>query len=309
MIETPTVFVLGAGASIPYGYPSGEKLREEICHELEDPSHSYGRMLQRQGYSPNEILEFRNNFFYSGKSSIDAYLEHNKEFIDIGKLVIARSLIPHEDLDYLFQKVEGRFQKRSNDKWYDYFYNRFDTSFDEFDTNEFSVITFNYDRSFEQFLFTALKYSYNKSDKECSDLLKKIPIVHVHGKLDDLDWQNPNGRPYDANVESDELLKKSADGIKIIHENIDNSKSFKEAQKLLERSHKIQFLGFGYNKTNLERLKILNFTNKTIQGTCVGLADAEKGYVTKLFHESFKSPIQLLSGDTLGYLKTNFYFE
>ncbi|WP_156096076.1 hypothetical protein [Methanobacterium sp. SMA-27] len=42
MIKTPTVFVLGAGASIPYGYPSGEKLREEICHELEDPSHPYG---------------------------------------------------------------------------------------------------------------------------------------------------------------------------------------------------------------------------------------------------------------------------
>ena len=58
MIKTPTVFVLGAGASIPYGYPSGEKLREEICHELEDPSHPYGRMLQSQGFSEKEILEF-----------------------------------------------------------------------------------------------------------------------------------------------------------------------------------------------------------------------------------------------------------
>jgi hypothetical protein len=58
MIKTPTVFVLGPGASIPYGYPSGEKLREEICHELEDPSHPYGRMLQSQGFSEKEILEF-----------------------------------------------------------------------------------------------------------------------------------------------------------------------------------------------------------------------------------------------------------
>ena len=297
MIETPTVFILGAGASIPYGYPSGEKLREEICHELEDPSHPYGRMLKRQGFSEKDILKFRHNFFYSGKSSIDAFLEHNNEFIDIGKLVIARSLIPHENLDSLFQKGDN--------KWYDYFYNRFDTSFDEFDTNKFGVITFNYDRSFEQFLFTALKNSYNKSDKECSDLLEKIPIIHVHGKLDDLDWQNPDGRPYEVNLESDELLKRSADCIKIIHEDIKDSKSFEDAHKLLDRTEKIYFLGFGYNKKNLERLKISDYLDKIIQGTSLGLESAENAYARNLF----ENRINLYNYDTLGFLRTYFEFK
>ena len=31
MINTNTVFVLGAGASIPYGFPSGAELREILC--------------------------------------------------------------------------------------------------------------------------------------------------------------------------------------------------------------------------------------------------------------------------------------
>jgi hypothetical protein len=31
MITTPTVFILGAGASIPYGFPSGLDLVDMIC--------------------------------------------------------------------------------------------------------------------------------------------------------------------------------------------------------------------------------------------------------------------------------------
>ena len=31
MIERPTLFVLGAGASEPYGYPTGAELRRYIC--------------------------------------------------------------------------------------------------------------------------------------------------------------------------------------------------------------------------------------------------------------------------------------
>ena len=34
MIETPTLFVLGAGASKPYGYPTGPELRSEIVPTL-----------------------------------------------------------------------------------------------------------------------------------------------------------------------------------------------------------------------------------------------------------------------------------
>jgi len=30
MIEHNTVFILGAGASVPYGYPTGNKLRHDI---------------------------------------------------------------------------------------------------------------------------------------------------------------------------------------------------------------------------------------------------------------------------------------
>ena len=34
MIKTPTVLILGAGASINYGFPSGLQLKNEICREI-----------------------------------------------------------------------------------------------------------------------------------------------------------------------------------------------------------------------------------------------------------------------------------
>ena len=34
MITTPTVLILGAGASINYGFPSGLQLKAEICRDL-----------------------------------------------------------------------------------------------------------------------------------------------------------------------------------------------------------------------------------------------------------------------------------
>ena len=45
MIRTPTVLVLGAGASMEYGFPSGERLRQQIVEglstESQDPQSRY----------------------------------------------------------------------------------------------------------------------------------------------------------------------------------------------------------------------------------------------------------------------------
>jgi len=56
--------------------------------------------------------------------------------------------------------------------WYQYFCDKLNTSFEEFDQNKISIITFNYDRSLEHSLFTALKNSYGKNDRDCALKLK-----------------------------------------------------------------------------------------------------------------------------------------
>ena len=41
MIEEDTVFILGAGASCPYGFPDGKKLRSEIFDRFERDFNTY----------------------------------------------------------------------------------------------------------------------------------------------------------------------------------------------------------------------------------------------------------------------------
>jgi hypothetical protein len=101
LLEVPTVFVLGAGASAPYGFPTGFDLSKNIVSGL-----TYGPMLGALrdigGIPSEELLHFRKEFYESGKNSVDAFLEHRDDLLAIGKLVTARALIEKEVVDELF---------------------------------------------------------------------------------------------------------------------------------------------------------------------------------------------------------------
>jgi len=41
--------------------------------------------------------------------------------------------------------------------WYEYLFNQLTTRFDDFEKNKLSILTFNYDRSLEFYLFTCMR--------------------------------------------------------------------------------------------------------------------------------------------------------
>ena len=139
-------------------------------------------------YSEDAIDAFGQAFYYSCKNSIDAFLEHRIEFMDIGKAAIAASLIGFEVPEYIF--------KYKQDNWLRYTFDRLSTRFEEFGRNRLSIITFNYDRAAEWFLFTSLLNSYGKTYDECVEMLKSIPVIHLHGRLGYLPWEKPPGRAF-----------------------------------------------------------------------------------------------------------------
>lgn len=305
MIDENTVFILGAGASMPYGYPSGSRLREIILSKL--GSSNVIRDMVSLGFTEEKIAEFRKGLRYSATSSVDSFLEHRPEpeFMDIGKIAMAQVLIPNENQNSLF--------RNENDKWYTYLFNNLVTdSFNAFDKNKICFITFNYDRSLEQFLFIALKNRYGKSEDECASKLKNIPILHLHGKLNDLPWQNKDGRPYTNQISSNEVIEKAANEIKIIHEDIKDNSLFKEAHGYIENAQNIYFLGFGYHKANMDRLKLNKFVennifkNKGVIGSSFGLKGAERQFINNKY---FKKEILCRSGyANLGFLEEYFKF-
>lgn len=252
MINEKTVFILGEGANMPYEYFSGLQLKEEILNELDDEY--YLTFLSDSEFTEEDFKDFRYSLFYSAAPSVDAFLEHRPEYTTIAKIAMTRLLILNENEKILFD--------HGNDKWYPYLFdNLLADSFEDFKENKISFITFNYDRSLEQFLFLALKNRYGKSDYDCANLLKNIPILHLLGKLNDLPWQNENGRPYDGCIDGNKV-RNAANEIKVIHEEIEDDRKFKEAQEYIKNAQNIYFIGLINHKAYLDSLNICEFVTK-----------------------------------------------
>jgi hypothetical protein len=192
MIQTKITLILGAGASAPFGFPTGyELLRRVISWANIKPGQTNSNLFSE--FDESQINEFREALEKSGKISVDSFLERRPEFIRIGKRAMAMTLIQCEHQPHLF--------KRDGNSWYEYLFNQLDVQFDDFQQNQLSVLTFNYDRSLEHFLFTALNNASGKSESECAEKLKSIPIIHLHGDLGALPYtQNSPTRPYNSDV-------------------------------------------------------------------------------------------------------------
>jgi hypothetical protein len=89
MIANRTTLILGAGASKPFGYPTGAELRQQIIKRV-------GMRFQDPVYE-----ELLNRFRWSLVSSIDAFLaeSENHHLQDIGRVAIVAALAKAEARD------------------------------------------------------------------------------------------------------------------------------------------------------------------------------------------------------------------
>jgi len=315
MIKDKTVFILGAGASVVYGFPTGEELKNEILRLNIDVCYNAANEPLGPNHSPlwkyifdkcgkDIIFDFMSSFKKSGKTSVDAFIEHRREFLTIGKILISLKLINYENEDSLFNTD-------SKDNWYEYIYGKLNSKYDDFDKNNVSFITFNYDRSLEHYLLTCIKYSYDKSEKEAADTLQFIPIIHLYGTLGHLPalGNDKNNRPFNQ-VSTSKEIETCIDNIKIIHEGVDleKDKEFNKAYKLITDARMICFLGFGYDEINLSRLKLQEIlsTQQLLFGSTFGLTPAEID-TKKFLIESNKS--RNMSADETGDLKCRDYLR
>ncbi|MEI8234263.1 MAG: hypothetical protein WCH57_06215 [Verrucomicrobiota bacterium] len=276
MITKRICFVLGAGASMDFGFPSGSKLLTQICENLLSPERS-GQPFWKQFGSTGR--EFAKELQYSGKNSIDAFLESRSELITIGKMAIAGCLIPRENPDSIFN-----LQLKGNN-WYDYLFEQMAAPLSKFGDNEVSFITYNYDRSLEFYLETVLRKSYGASDIQITDIFKRIPIVHLHGTLGDLPFRRDRLARDFTPILDDMSAHLAANSIKIIHENISKEPQFKEAAKLLRNAEELVFLGFGYHETNLKRLRLDKYVFADIRGTAYDMTQREINAIANSFDE------------------------
>ena len=271
MITQPTVLILGAGASMPYGFPSGPQLVEQIL--LSASGAEWDRDFPSYGNS--KFTAFGKALRNSGQLSIDAFLKYRNDLSDIGKLAIARILLPLENHNTLLANCD--------DHWYKYLFRQMDCPLKDFARNQIAFITYNYDRSLEHFLTTALANTHGTSPANCWDIVKQLKIIHLHGKLGEYKYGDypslGSGRTY-VNTHLPAEITSAAKSIRIIHEGSSADPALVEARECLANASRVCFLGFGFDSVTTARLCGDGWTkNKHIFASAYGMSINEKAEV------------------------------
>jgi len=291
MFDEPTVFVLGAGAGEPYGFPTGTQLNDRIRDWL---GHEQSIKQLQSVFPTQEIANARDmaQCLYDTQATVDQWLAQHQEYRTIGKYLVARCVVAAENPSLLPVN------------WYAHLWNKmvpeqWPAPVDVLLQNKVAFISFNYDRSLEQVLMMKARAMFKKATElECATVISQIQIIHVHGQIGRLPWQDPTGyltdlrvRPYTYEVNPEDLFHCS--GVKIVEETTRETSEFKHAQRFLLEAQRIHFLGFGYHDQNLWRLRCgVGGSERIISGTHHGLSPKRKERLEKDGGE-FGMPITL----------------
>src|SRR3990167_3974733 len=173
MITTPTVFILAAGASKPYGFPTGDELTKKILDrtDMNNAQNSdLVNVMDAANFDPASLNSFKVRLKNS-EQTIDEFILRNERFSNLAKFLISEIIL------------KSASQKPSEDHdWYRYFWRKISTglSFDELSNHRLTIISFNYDRSLEKYLTRVSKGLYPEVSNTPKQIIDKIPIIHIH---------------------------------------------------------------------------------------------------------------------------------
>lgn len=286
MITTKTVLVLGAGASKPYKFPTGSDLVGQIRNFAGsswrvDECRSFLEWVQLN--APDEetcwtsivedIESLCGELTQSRPDSIDQFLERRPDIANAGRLAISILLLRAEH-----RSEATLWTDATKGHWYNYLKSQLVNPPDELGRDQLRIITFNYDRSLEHYLYQSLKpyYSGNMTEEEYTATIKRLDFLHVYGSLGPLSWQSAVGTVSYGSFGNREILAASK-SVKVLHEGPDDAvrQNFKTAKEWLKWAERILFLGFGFHKDNVERLALneilREYMSKQVAATCLGL--------------------------------------
>jgi hypothetical protein len=274
MIERPTVLILGAGASKPYGFPLGFELRDDVIRMHSRNAINF--QLRQIGITPQQYDSFIGELLKSGYSSVDAFLEDRKQWLLVGKSCIAQSL-----LEYEASTAKKLFPpNQPKDHWYETLWAALKAeSWQSFRKNNLTIVTFNYDRSIEFYLSRVIRDNYRVSEEVAASLLRSF-IIHVHGNLGTYKGLGEDGFKYAKRPDNDDVVA-ARKSIKIVHESNSSTKEFRKANHLLRNASTVIFVGFGFHPQNMSKMKIFDRRNERIRSGMTSIRGTHKGINTR----------------------------
>lgn len=307
MFKRPTVLVIGAGCSAEFGLPVGNTLKEEIADQLETLGQDWESdevgfasvshrdkclqyAVERAGSDQGKMGWVRlANSLADGirhAPSIDNYLHLHRDDADavtIGKLAIARQIIRAEERSHLSENdIDLSYIKsRTNGAplWLQELVLHAQADVPRADMGQIftnlTIITFNYDRVIEHYLYHALMKLGRLSRDQAAGAMSKLRIIHPYGKIGRLPWQPEDGCNVLEYAGGDQLLAgdvlESGRRLRTFTETVEDPEIIEPMHSAIRDASQIVFLGFSFLPQNLKLL--------TPKERC----SAQLSYATKLY--------------------------
>ncbi|MBB4262670.1 hypothetical protein [Bradyrhizobium sp. CIR3A] len=266
MINQPTLFVVGAGASCEYRFPLGIKLKNDILQAVTFESHfqitsSDPILLQALNYeqpkNANRLVQAGNKLSGSAfpYDSVDEALHafsSDPHVVQIGKLAIASQILGAEKSSSLFKDQYGDLEYVRNLKgWLPRLFSLAvngltrDKIPDAFRT--VAIINFNYDRALEHFLYHSVR-ALDLPHEAAVETVENLTIIRPYGSLGPLPWQSSEGIEFGSYNRN---LFKMSTNLRTFTETLGDDIKATIAERI-ERSAVVIYLGFGFHRQNVE---------------------------------------------------------
>lgn len=279
------VLVLGAGASKEVGLPIGTELTSEIGRLLDirfqsalqesgddQVTEALRLIASRETEQPRQINPFLHMCWRIRNAmpqamSIDSFIDCNADEPKIavcGKLAIARAILAAEakstlTIDRSNSSNKLDFEKNSK-TWFKDFFNLLTENclFEQLPSRlrSLAVITFNYDRCFEHYVYNAIQNFYGVNAEKSAEVLTNLEIHHPYGMVGGLPWMRHQTPPIDfgADVHVSELVAVSQQ-LRTFNEGTDPMGSEIESiRATVTDARRLVFLGFAFHRLNMQVL-------------------------------------------------------
>jgi hypothetical protein len=160
--------------------------------------------------------------------------------------------------------------------WYQTLFNELTTESAEIPKDLISVITFNYDRSLEWYLFRTFRATFNLNEVDAWERVRQIRIVHVYGDLGPLQAEENERIGFGAWKRAAASMKH----IKLIQPRA-QSDFIGPIKSLLTPPIRVVFLGFGFDSMNLDAIGMNENLGYSIYASCYNLSATRMEYAEK----------------------------
>lgn len=281
------VLVLGAGASKEVNLPIGDELKHQIARRLDFKFEEFTSSLKKGDRNLMQAFRLVSRRPDGSQGDINPLLQASRlihgampmaisidNFIDshrnddrvafCGKLAIAQCILEAETNSKLYVSSSNIYNKLDfntvEKTWFNSFFQLLTENCQKENLRtrlqDIAVISFNYDRCLEHYLYLAFQDYYGISTDESARLLEALEIHHPYGKVGTLPWmhQSNGSIAYGATPNHQQLIEISK-LLRTFTEGTDPSVSdINSIRDTVAGTERLLFLGFAFHRLNLDLL-------------------------------------------------------